>query len=84
MSSQGGGGGGSRVSIPENAKRTIQSIREITGKQHSDEEIYAVLKECFMDPNETAQKLLYLDTFHEVKRKRNKKKEASGLFLSDG
>ncbi|KAK8644035.1 hypothetical protein V6N13_013308 [Hibiscus sabdariffa] len=77
MSSQGGGGGGSRLSIPENAKRTIQSIREITGKQHSDEEIYAVLRECFMDPNETAQKLLYLDTFHEVKRKRDKKKEAS-------
>ncbi|GMI63821.1 hypothetical protein HRI_000051300 [Hibiscus trionum] len=75
----GGGGGGSRVSIPENAKRTIQSIREITGKQHSDEEIYAVLKECFMDPNETAQKLLYLDTFHEVKRKRDKKKETDGV-----
>ncbi|KAK8301047.1 hypothetical protein V6Z11_D05G434900 [Gossypium hirsutum] len=80
MSSQGGlggGGGGSRASIPENAKRMIQSIREITGKQHSDEEIFAVLQECFMDPNETAQKLLYLDTFHEVKRKRDKKKEAS-------
>ncbi|KAK8369242.1 hypothetical protein V6Z11_A01G098100 [Gossypium hirsutum] len=78
--SSGGGGGvgeGSAVSIPDNAKKTIQSIREITGKQHSDEEIYAVLNECFMDPNETAQKLLYLDTFHEVKRKREKKKEAS-------
>ncbi|GMJ15961.1 hypothetical protein HRI_005265300 [Hibiscus trionum] len=82
MSSQGGGGGrggGSRVSTPENAKKTIQSIREITGKQHSDEEVYAVLKECFMDPDETAQKLLYLDTFHEVKRKRYKKKETAGV-----
>nr|KJB63040.1 hypothetical protein B456_009G451000 [Gossypium raimondii] len=83
MSSQGGlgggGGGGSRASIPENAKRMIQSIREITGKQHSDEEIFAVLQECFMDPNETAQKLLYLDTFHEVKRKRDKKKETAGV-----
>ncbi|XP_017638618.1 GBF-interacting protein 1-like isoform X3 [Gossypium arboreum] len=81
-SSGGGGGGGvgegSAVSIPDNAKKTIQSIREITGKQHSDEEIYAVLNECFMDPNETAQKLLYLDTFHEVKRKREKKKEIAG------
>lgn len=55
-----GGGEGSGVSISANAKETIQSIREITGKQHSDEEIYAVLKECSMDPNETAQKLLYL------------------------
>ncbi|KAL4279335.1 hypothetical protein GQ457_03G023140 [Hibiscus cannabinus] len=92
MSSQGGGGGrggGSRVSIPENAKKTIQSIRDITGKQHSDEEVYAVLKECFMDPNETAQKLLYqvyddyvywlADTFHEVKRKRDKKKEIASV-----
>ncbi|OMP06939.1 UBA-like protein [Corchorus olitorius] len=83
MSSKGGGGGGGRggegsgVSIPDNAKKTIQSIREITGKQHSDEEIYAVLKECSMDPNETAQKLLYLDTFHEVKRKRDRKKETT-------
>lgn len=32
-----------------------------------------------MDPNETAQKLLYLDTFHEVKRKRDKKKETAGV-----
>lgn len=66
MSSKGGGGGRgggaerSGVTIPDNAKKMIQSIREITRKQHSDEEIYAVLKECAMDPNETAQKLLYL------------------------
>ncbi|XP_039061129.1 GBF-interacting protein 1-like isoform X2 [Hibiscus syriacus] len=82
MSSQGGVGGAggvSRFSIPESAKKTIQSIREITGKQHSDEEIYVVLKECFMDPNETAQKLLHLDIFHEVKRKRYKKKETAGV-----
>ncbi|KAG4111975.1 hypothetical protein ERO13_D13G134700v2 [Gossypium hirsutum] len=84
MSSKGGGGGGgggaegSRVSIPDNAKKTILSIREITGKQHSDEEIYVILKECSMDPNETAQKLLYMDTFHDVKRKRDKKKETAG------
>uniref|UniRef100_A0A2N9HYE9 GBF-interacting protein 1 N-terminal domain-containing protein n=1 Tax=Fagus sylvatica TaxID=28930 RepID=A0A2N9HYE9_FAGSY len=71
------GEGGSRVSasIPSNMRRTIQNIREITGKQHSDDDIYAVLKECSMDPNETAQKLLYLDTFHEVKRKRDRRKE---------
>ncbi|KAF7831258.1 GBF-interacting protein 1-like [Senna tora] len=69
------GGGGSRVPIPNNVRRTIQDIREITGKQHADDEIYAVLKECSMDPNETAQKLLYLDTFHEVRRRRDRKKE---------
>ncbi|WVY90322.1 hypothetical protein V8G54_035836 [Vigna mungo] len=58
-----GGGGSStfRVPIPNNVRKTIQDIREITGKQHTDDEIYAVLKECSMDPNETAQKLLYLE-----------------------
>lgn len=55
-----GGGETTRVSIPDNVKSTIQNIREITKKLHSDDEIYAVLKECSMDPNETAQKLLYL------------------------
>ncbi|XWS09625.1 hypothetical protein CRYUN_Cryun39dG0005800 [Craigia yunnanensis] len=87
MSSKGGGGGGgggvegSGASIPDNAKKTIQNIREITGKQHSDEEIYAVLKECYMDPNETAQKLLFQDTFHEVKRKHDRKKEAIRILV---
>lgn len=67
--------GGFRASaIPSNVKKTIQNIKEITGN-HSDEEIYAMLKECSMDPNETAQKLLLQDTFHEVKRKRDRKKE---------
>ena len=60
-----GGGGSStfRVPIPNNVRKTIQDIREITGKQHTDDEIYAVLRECSMDPNETAQKLLYLGPF---------------------
>nr|GMC53411.1 GBF-interacting protein 1-like isoform X1 [Ipomoea batatas] len=65
--------GGARVSIPANLRKTIQDIKEIAGN-HSDEDILAVLKECKMDPNETAQKLLYLDTFHEVKRKRDRRK----------
>ncbi|KAG0465065.1 hypothetical protein HPP92_019229 [Vanilla planifolia] len=68
--------GVSRVSIPNSVRKTIQNIKEIAGN-HSDEEIYAMLKECSMDPNETAQKLLFQDTFHEVRRKRDKKKERS-------
>ncbi|XP_038975945.1 GBF-interacting protein 1-like isoform X1 [Phoenix dactylifera] len=64
----------SRVSIPNSVRRTIQNIKEIAGS-HSDEEIYAMLKECSMDPNETAHKLLLQDPFHEVKRKRSRKKE---------
>ncbi|XP_059662854.1 GBF-interacting protein 1-like isoform X2 [Cornus florida] len=77
-----------RVSIPSSVRKTIHNIKEITGNP-SEEEIYATLKECSMDPNETAQKLLLqvakcygslslalsLDTFHEVKRKRDKRKE---------
>ncbi|XVF77019.1 hypothetical protein PTKIN_Ptkin14bG0006700 [Pterospermum kingtungense] len=81
MSSKDGGGGGGRrgggegsgVSIPASIKKTIQSIKEITGKL-SDEEIYAVLEECSMDPYESAQKLLYLDTFHQV--------EGPGVLIS--
>ncbi|KAL2474411.1 Kinase-related protein of unknown function (DUF1296) [Abeliophyllum distichum] len=65
----------SRVAIPGSVKKTIENIKEITGPSHSDDEIYAMLKECSMDPNETAQKLLLLDTFHEVKRKHNRRKE---------
>lgn len=34
-----------------------------------------MLKECSMDPNETTQKLLLQDTFHEVKRKKDRRKE---------
>ncbi|XP_023752146.1 GBF-interacting protein 1-like [Lactuca sativa] len=65
---------GGRVTIPNNVRKTIQNIKEITGN-HSEDEIYAMLKECSMDPNETAQKLLLQDPFHEVKRKRDRKKE---------
>ncbi|XP_042007026.1 GBF-interacting protein 1-like isoform X1 [Salvia splendens] len=68
-------GGASRVSIPSCVKKTIDNIKEITGQNHSEDEIYAMLKECSMDPNETTQKLLLLDTFHEVKRKRDRRKE---------
>jgi hypothetical protein len=49
----------------------ILDIKEIAGK-HSEDDIYTMLRDCNMDPNETAQKLLYIDTFHEVKKKRGK------------
>ncbi|KAL8474011.1 hypothetical protein ACS0TY_030748 [Phlomoides rotata] len=69
-------GGASRVSIPSGVRKTIENIKEFTGQNHSEDEIYAMLKECSMDPNETTQKLLLLDTFHEVKSKRDRKKES--------
>lgn len=49
-------GKGARVSIPESVRKMIHSIHEITAA-HEDE-IYATLKDCSMDPNETAQRLL--------------------------
>ncbi|ONI18035.1 hypothetical protein PRUPE_3G193000 [Prunus persica] len=67
-------GCGFRVSISNRVRKAIQDSKEITGN-HSEEEIYAMLKRCYMDPNETAQKLLYQDPFHEVKGKRDKRKE---------
>ncbi|KAI4390059.1 hypothetical protein MLD38_002212 [Melastoma candidum] len=83
MSSSGGGGrggvggDGARVSMSEEIRRTIHNIREITGKQHSDEDVYAMLEVCSMDPDETTQKLFYLDTFHEVKSKRERRRETA-------
>ena len=55
-------GGGFRVSISSSVKKMIQNIKEITG-DHTEEEIYAMLKECAMDPNEAAQKLLMQGIF---------------------
>uniref|UniRef100_A0A2P2LZ28 Uncharacterized protein MANES_12G064000 n=1 Tax=Rhizophora mucronata TaxID=61149 RepID=A0A2P2LZ28_RHIMU len=67
-------GGGSKLSISSDTRTIIQTLKEIKNS-HSEEEIYAILEECSMDPDEAAQKLLSQDTFHEVKRKRDRKKE---------
>ncbi|KQK19096.1 uncharacterized protein LOC100833454 isoform X2 [Brachypodium distachyon] len=80
----GGGGSGSGGARPSDKTAraptihsTIQSIKEVVGG-HSDADIYDALRESNMDPNETAQKLLNQDPFHEVKRKRDKKRESAG------
>ncbi|XP_076894479.1 GBF-interacting protein 1-like isoform X1 [Bidens hawaiensis] len=67
--------GGVKLSIPHTLRKKIQNLKEITGNHHSEDEVYTMLKECNMDPNETAQKLLSQDPFHEVRRKGNRKKE---------
>ncbi|XP_043720247.1 GBF-interacting protein 1-like isoform X2 [Telopea speciosissima] len=72
---------GGTQSISARVQKTIESIKEIVGN-HSDADIYIMLKETNMDPNETAQKLLNQDPFHEVKRKRDKKKENTGYGSS--
>ncbi|EPS69388.1 hypothetical protein M569_05379, partial [Genlisea aurea] len=74
--------GGPQV-LSAGVRRTIQSIKEVFGS-HSDADIYVALKEANMDPNETAHKLLIQDPFHEVKRKRDRKKENSGHKIPVG
>nr|XP_010924304.1 signaling mucin HKR1 [Elaeis guineensis] len=77
--SGGGGGGGSRGNgaaagpIPAMSRKLVQSVKEIVNCPES--EIYSMLKECNMDPNEAVHRLLSQDTFHEVRSKRDKKKE---------
>ncbi|GER42748.1 hypothetical protein STAS_19560 [Striga asiatica] len=81
----GAGNGGGAQSVPAGSRKIVQSLKEIVN--YSDAEIYATLKDCNMDPNETVNRLLaqvielslisllLLDPFHEVKSKREKKKE---------
>ncbi|KAK1422823.1 hypothetical protein QVD17_18112 [Tagetes erecta] len=80
MSSRGVGGGGVNngggvQGIPAASRKMIQSLKEIVNGV-SEAEIYAALKECNMDPNEAVNRLLSQDPFHEVKSKREKKKES--------
>ncbi|RVW47339.1 GBF-interacting protein 1 [Vitis vinifera] len=85
-SMRGGGGGGGGVSsvngkgsggisaIPAASRKMVQSLREVVNC--SEQEIYAMLKECNMDPNDAVHRLLSLDPFHEVKSKKDKRKES--------
>ncbi|XP_042395361.1 uncharacterized protein LOC121985786 isoform X2 [Zingiber officinale] len=76
----GAGSGGSRgngpslaITIPSGSRKLVHSLKEIVNC--SEVEIYAMLCECDMDPDEAVNRLLSQDTFHEVKNKRDKKKE---------
>ncbi|KAG8385343.1 hypothetical protein BUALT_Bualt03G0032900 [Buddleja alternifolia] len=69
----GAGNGGGVQPIPAGSRKMVQSLKEIVNC--SDAEIYATLKDCNMDPNEAVNRLLTQDPFHEVKSKREKKKE---------
>jgi len=68
-----GAAAGGGVKIPPSAMEVVRSLKEIV--ENSEDEIYAMLKECNMDLNETAQRLLNQANFHEVKRRRDRKKE---------
>lgn len=51
-------GSGARVSIDADTRKTIQTIKEITAGNYSEDEIHAMLLECSMNPDEAAQRLL--------------------------
>ncbi|WCJ27321.1 hypothetical protein M5689_009074 [Euphorbia peplus] len=77
MSGKGGGGakGNTGISaIPAGSRKMVQSLKEIVN--YPEPEIYAMLKDCNMDPNEAVGRLLAQDPFREVKSKRDKKKES--------
>ncbi|KAI5062836.1 hypothetical protein GOP47_0021383 [Adiantum capillus-veneris] len=61
--------------IPAADRKLICTVKEVA-TNHSDEEIYAMLKECNRDPNDAAQRLLSQGNFHVVMRKRDRKKES--------
>ncbi|KAJ0233680.1 RNA polymerase II degradation factor-like protein [Hirschfeldia incana] len=76
----GGGGGGARKGmsdIPAKSRKTVENLKEIVNSPEA--EIYAMLKECNMDPNEAVHRLLSQDPFHEVKSKKEKKKETRDI-----
>ncbi|KAL6848730.1 hypothetical protein ACP4OV_021313 [Aristida adscensionis] len=81
----GGRGGGGRqpyaaadgadaAPIPAASRKMVQSLKGILADR-SEAEIYATLCDCGMDPDVAVERLISQDTFHEVRRKRDKKKE---------
>lgn len=51
-----GNGGGSGEALSPAVKKVVQSVKEIVNC--TEQEIYAVLKECDMDPNLAVEKLI--------------------------
>ena len=52
----GRGAGPPGQTIPSSAKTLVQELKQVVS--NTEDEIYAALKECNMDPNEAAQRLL--------------------------
>ncbi|KAL0798798.1 hypothetical protein Bca101_053973 [Brassica carinata] len=80
VTSVGGGARKGNNDIPSGSRKTVQNLKEIVNCPEA--EIYAMLKECGMDPNEAVHRLLSQDPFHEVKSKKEKKKETRD-FMPD-
>lgn len=65
--------GGMLNQVPTSSKQLIQSLKEVVNC--SEDEIYAMLKECDMNVDVAVERLLLLDPFHEVKSKQEKRKK---------
>lgn len=61
-----GGGGDTRVSIPNHLRKVIQEIRKTLGFKHTDEFIYTTLNDCDMDPNEAGRRLKMIHDIREI------------------
>ncbi|WCJ24814.1 hypothetical protein M5689_006746 [Euphorbia peplus] len=62
--------------LPAEMNKMVQSLKEILNTTDcTDTEIYSVLQECQMNPDEAVQRLLAQDKFHEVKSRRERRKE---------
>lgn len=62
MGAKGGGGGGGKSTngtsgIPAEWRKMVQSLKEIVNNC-TEQEIYATLRECNMDPDEAVNRLL--------------------------
>lgn len=68
-----GSGGGGLSEIPAASRKIVQGLKEIVNCPEL--EIYAMLKECNMNPDIAVDRLLAQGTFHEVKSKRERRKE---------
>ena len=56
VTSVNGKGGGGISAIPAASRKMVQSLKEVVNC--SEQEIYAMLKECNMDPNDAVHRLL--------------------------
>uniref|UniRef100_A0A0D9WK92 GBF-interacting protein 1 N-terminal domain-containing protein n=1 Tax=Leersia perrieri TaxID=77586 RepID=A0A0D9WK92_9ORYZ len=74
-----GAAAGDAATIPPASRKLVQGLKGIL-TDRSEAEIYATLLDCGMDPDVAVDRLISQtqDPFHEVRRKRDKKKEIKG------
>lgn len=46
------------LQMPPSAKKLVQNLKEVINKNCTDTEVYAVLLDCNMDPDDAIQRLL--------------------------